>query len=109
MAWRVGGGMADAADLKSAGVIPVWVRIPPDLLSVRSSLPYFEVKKSGHTSKALVTALVARHSLGSGFRNPTCPICLERVPSYAPRGSANPAMGARRLRRNNCMKAAEQW
>ena len=23
--------MADAADLKSAGVIPVWVRIPPDL------------------------------------------------------------------------------
>ena len=24
--------MADAADLKSAGLKPVWVRIPPDLL-----------------------------------------------------------------------------
>ena len=27
-----GGGTADAADLKSAGVTPVWVRIPPALL-----------------------------------------------------------------------------
>ena len=31
MGCRVGGGMADAADLKSAGVNPMWVRIPPDL------------------------------------------------------------------------------
>ncbi len=30
---RGGGGMADAADLKSAGEYPVWVRIPPALLS----------------------------------------------------------------------------
>ena len=28
-----GGGMADAADLKSAGVIPVWVRLPSALLN----------------------------------------------------------------------------
>jgi hypothetical protein len=26
-----GGGMADAADLKSAGLTPVWVRLPPAL------------------------------------------------------------------------------
>ena len=27
-----GGEMADAADLKSAGITPVWVRLPPALL-----------------------------------------------------------------------------
>ena len=30
---RGGGEMVDAADLKSAGVLPVWVRIPPALLT----------------------------------------------------------------------------
>jgi hypothetical protein len=29
-----GGEMADAADLKSAGVIPVWVRLPPALFEI---------------------------------------------------------------------------
>ena len=39
MTLHMGGGeMADAEDLKSSGVTPVWVRLPPALLSFSNSL-----------------------------------------------------------------------
>ena len=41
VAWA-GGGMADAADLKSAGRKLVWVQVPPGLLGYKCSEPFFQ-------------------------------------------------------------------